>query len=168
MPQRPDAASGPDDERPLHALLGLWDEWRARLVRRGVPGSDADDCMQETALRVLRAEQRGATLGGAGFVALLLRNARVDWLRRRGVRQTVLGGALDPDAHPVALPRDERRLDVEAALVRLPEAAREVVLLSTRDGLSYREIAERLGIPEGTVKSRMSRALATLRKDLLP
>ncbi|WP_406318777.1 RNA polymerase sigma factor [Streptosporangium sp. NBC_01639] len=53
---------------------------------------------------------------------------------------------------------------VQAALVRLPLAQREVVVLSFLNDLSHREIAEVLGIPVGTVKSRLHHARATLRE----
>ena len=52
---------------------------------------------------------------------------------------------------------------VQAALARLPLAQREVVVLSFLNDLSHQEIAEVLGIPVGTVKSRLHHARATLR-----
>lgn len=60
----------------------------------------------------------------------------------------------------------ERVAHVKAALQALPEAQREVVELAFVDGLGYGEIAERLGVAEGTVKTRVSRARSMLRRML--
>jgi len=53
---------------------------------------------------------------------------------------------------------------IKARLEQLPELYREVVVLRGQDGLTYAEIAERLGLPLGTVKSRLHRARAVLRE----
>ena len=72
-----------------------------------------------------------------------------------------------------SLPRPEglgldRRLDLEAALNKLSEGHRMVLVLSIWGGLKYEEIAEVMGIPEGTVKSRVFHALRKLRARLSP
>jgi len=66
----------------------------------------------------------------------------------------------DPLAEAV---RGEMRDDVGAAVEALPEGQREVVLLHGMQGLSYAEVAEALGCPVGTVKSRLSAAFKRLR-----
>ena len=58
------------------------------------------------------------------------------------------------------------RLDLAEALQKLPELQREVLRYTVHEGLSYAEAAERLGVPVGTVKSRVSRAVAALRERL--
>lgn len=154
-----------DETSTLSTLLELWTGLRRRLRHHGLHGADADDCMQDTALRILRS-QRGDGAASPAFVRVVARNARVDWLRRHTVRRRVLGVSLEAAAHPTTEPRMGASLDLAEALARLPAPFREVVELSTRQGLGYAEIAQRLGLPLGTVKSRMSRALAALRKDL--
>ena len=57
----------------------------------------------------------------------------------------------------------ERRIDIAAIIARLPEDHQQVILLREIQGLSYEEIAEVLGIPRGTVESRLHRARAALK-----
>jgi RNA polymerase sigma-70 factor (ECF subfamily) len=57
---------------------------------------------------------------------------------------------------------------VRSALLRLPDGLRAVVVLRHYQGLKFREIADVLGIPEGTVKSRMAEALSQLNRLLTP
>ena len=84
-------------------------------------------------------------------------------LERSGRRYRAL---LDraPVAEPVSHEQDDS--DVMAALKRLPEREQSVVVLSVLEGFSEREVAQALGIPAGTVKSRLARAKAKLRDDL--
>jgi len=70
---------------------------------------------------------------------------------------------LAPDVRLIA---QERAEQVKAALRQLPEAYRAVVVLRQYEGMKYREIAEVLGIPEGTVKWRMAEALTQLGQEL--
>ena len=62
----------------------------------------------------------------------------------------------------------ERATLVRLALLRLPEAYRTVVVLRHYEDLKFREIAEVLGVPEGTVKSRMAEAMTQLTRILQP
>lgn len=69
----------------------------------------------------------------------------------------------DPAVHAMAR---ETKLRIDRALARLPAESRDAMLLRHRDELSYDEIARRLGIPLGTVRSRLSRARDLLRAAL--
>ena len=60
----------------------------------------------------------------------------------------------------------DERLDLRAAVAALPEHLRLVIVLGVDEGLAYAEIAGVLGIPEGTVKSRMFHAVRALREAL--
>jgi RNA polymerase sigma-70 factor (ECF subfamily) len=60
---------------------------------------------------------------------------------------------------------DERRERIRASVDRLPEFLREVLILAYYQGLKYREIAEILDIPVGTVKSRLHAALVKLQEE---
>ena len=139
----------------------------------------AEDVTQEA---FLRAFNRLDTFHGERFRSWLLRivaNAARDELRRRKRRpQRSLDEARDnPDApsidpveprpgpEAVAEQTDLRRV-LDAALARLPEEWRLVVLLSDVHGLAYDEVAAAAGVPLGTVKSRLSRARARLREIL--
>ena len=71
----------------------------------------------------------------------------------------------DPGEGPVELQlRSERRRLLLEAVDRLPHDFREVIVLRELQDLSYREIAEIIGAPEGTVMSRLARARAELRR----
>jgi len=123
------------------------------------------DLMQEVALRLVRAA--GRLDAGRNVRGYLLRTAANVWrdhLRRELVRRRELG-RVHTDGHPVAPPADARVLGLElAAAVRrviagLPAAQRDVVRLRHVEGLRFREIAERLGRPLGTVLTQMRTAL---------
>jgi RNA polymerase sigma-70 factor (ECF subfamily) len=149
---------------------------------RRLTGNDADaeELVQETYVRALAGAR---TFTGGNLKAWLfkiLRNTFID-MRRRSRTVPVAGIAelADADAHPAAgdeaeLLRDDlelerlRRLvgeEIEAALASLSEDARTIVLLDV-EGLSESEVADVLGCPVGTVKSRLSRARALLRQTL--
>jgi RNA polymerase sigma-70 factor, ECF subfamily len=95
----------------------------------------------------------------------IARNRVVDARRRAAVRPEVAGAA-EPES-PAELDRTLEqavlRWQVAAALARLSPEHREVIRLAHYGGLTLREIAERQGIPLGTVKSRTSYALRSLR-----
>ncbi len=88
---------------------------------------------------------------------------------RAGERGSVPLDVRDPRPGPErrAAAREELHR-VECALARLPLAQRAVVWLRDGECLSYEEIARVLGVPVGTVRSRLARARAALRKELLP
>jgi len=144
---------------------------------------DAADLVQETLMRAWRdfSPVHEAAYRRA-WLLVILRNVAIDWSRaeRRRIRMTPLSDAeltelAAPDAsEPFAvLPAwDEARfreyLDdrLSAALDALPDVFREVILLSVAGELNYREIAEVLDCPVGTVMSRMARARRLLRERL--
>jgi RNA polymerase sigma-70 factor (ECF subfamily) len=121
-----------------------------------------DDLMQEVALRVVRASARlDAGRNVRGFLFRTAANVWRDHLRRELVRRR---RSADPEPRlSAAADADvlERELTgaVHAAVAALPRAQREVVELRHRTGLTFREIAERLGRPLGTVLGQMRAAL---------
>lgn len=121
----------------------------------------ADDLVQDTLVRALRAEHlfHGGDLRTWLFTILL----NLDRNRRRGLsRRPVL--AVIEDVDPPAEPgSDGTARDIERGLALLPSEQREVLLLVTLEGMSYREAADVQGVPIGTVMSRLSRARDTLR-----
>jgi RNA polymerase sigma-70 factor (ECF subfamily) len=101
----------------------------------------------------------------------IVANAATDRRRRRSVRQAepldaaLVGGGPRPDADAVRRELGER---LRAALAELPVRRRTAVVLFDVEGYSHAEIAEMLGIPEGTVRSEVfhaRRRLRTLLKD---
>lgn len=125
-----------------------------------------DDVLQEAYARAFRALPRfrgGAALGT--WLYRIVYNACLDDLRRSGARKEV---SLDEwrEGRAARSEQVEERLDLESALAALPVDLRAVVLLVDAEELSYDEAAEVLGIPPGTVASRLSRARAVLRSAL--
>jgi RNA polymerase sigma-70 factor (ECF subfamily) len=111
--------------------------------------------------------------GGAGVATWLYRiayNACLDELRRAGRRPVPSAEAAEELASPSSDHADvvARRLDVAAALAALSPEDRAAVLLVDGEGLGYRDVAAVLGVPEGTVGSRLNRARAQLRSALEP
>jgi RNA polymerase sigma-70 factor (ECF subfamily) len=132
--------------------------------------SDACELAQEAFLKAYMS--LAAFRGGSRFSVWLYRltyNVCVDFLRRKrraGETPLPLDAETDvPDARAGpedALLRRETRALLDRGLGALPPEHREVLLLREVTGLSYAEIAETAGIPEGTVKSRIARARRSL------
>ncbi len=132
--------------------------------------SNGEDLVQETFLRVFRYGRRyRPSARFRTFLYTLARHVWADYCRKQQRRERLgfwlLADAAIRDEHPpTPSPRD--RMDVRAALNALSPKLREVLVLSVYQGLRYREIAEVLGVPLGTVKSRMNLALENVRKML--
>jgi RNA polymerase sigma-70 factor, ECF subfamily len=136
----------------------------ARALTRD--GSRADDLVQSSLVRAIAKQhlwQPGTDL--RAWLFTILHNLHVNDVRR-GVRE----GAMIP-IEDAALPltvdatagNSLQLRDLERALARLPEEQRQVILLVGLEGMRYEEVARILGIPIGTVRSRLSRGRETLR-----
>ena len=129
--------------------------------------SQADDLVQSCLVRALAKQhlwQPGTDL--RAWLFTILHNQHVNEVRRR-VREGNVVALEDVTSHLSAAPAVEASLDLkdlEQAIATLPRQHREVVLLAGREGMRYEEIADALGVPIGTVRSRLSRARATLRE----
>jgi len=125
-----------------------------------------DDVLQEAYARAFRALPRfGGRSSAATWLYRIVYNACLDDLRRSGARKEVpLDEWREHDSDRTE--RVEQRLDLETALAALPVELRAVALLVDAEELSHDEAAEILGIPPGTVASRLSRARAVLRAAL--
>jgi RNA polymerase sigma-70 factor (ECF subfamily) len=145
---------------------------KAYMIRHGADVGTAEDLAQETLLTVWRkaalyAGDRGSM---TTWVFAIARNLRIDRLRREvpwqelpEERMAEASGEPLPDE---AVAEKERQERVQAALAELPPDQKEVVSLAYLEGLSHSEIAERLGVPLGTVKSRMRIAYQKIRQAL--
>ncbi|MEO7953858.1 MAG: RNA polymerase sigma factor [Polaromonas sp.] len=142
--------------------------WVPRLRRyaRALAGNrdDADDLVQDTLERACAKSSlwRGVTDMRAWLFGIM-HNLHVDGVRRPRLHTVMLDDAT-PEV-PVAPTQDDRLavLDLQAALERLPVEQREIVLLVALEGMSYAEVAATLGIPMGSVMSRLSRGRERLR-----
>lgn len=129
----------------------------------------SEDLVQEVFLRVLR--YRHTYQPGAPFntwVYRIARNVRMDNFRRKNPeRQPDVGFQMAPDRRALPDEREQTRQEealVRAALARLDDDKREVLLLSRFHDLKYEQIGQLLDIPAGTVKARVFRAVRELRE----
>ena len=145
---------------------------KAFMMRQGTDAATAEDLAQETLFTVWRrASLYAADKGSAAtWIFAIARNLRIDRLRREVPWQELpeeRPEAASSEALPdEALVEKERQARVRAALASLPPEQHEVVVLSYLEGLSHGEIAERLRVPLGTVKSRMRIAYQKIRAGL--
>ena len=147
-------------------LEGYLDRLYGYAITMARDREQARDLVQECALRALAA--RRVPADEAAFRAWLfriLRNLFLDGRRRQEVRERHPSATPQDDALQPILPGDHHlidRLAVQQALRELSEAHREIVTLIDVAGFSYAEAAELLGIPRGTVMSRLARARTAL------
>ena len=143
-------------------LAGLLPRLRRFAHALSRNAADADDLAQATIERALRSQdqwQRGTRLDS--WLYRIMRNLWIDMVRARNRREKVeapaeLAERLGED------PRDAIEASIElqramAALERLPDEQREIVALILIEGFGYRETAEMLDLPIGTVSSRLVR-----------
>lgn len=125
--------------------------------------SAADDLVQETVLRALAAEaqwQPGTSL--RAWLFTIQRNAWLAGMRRRGVESRYMDQVA---SNPVSLQPDHGAVrDLNAALLALPASQREALTLVGGQGMSLAEAAAVCGVPIGTIKARISRGRAALRR----
>ena len=140
----------------------------ARRLSRNA--SEADDLVQETLLRAFRFWDRYAVdTHLRAWLHRILRNAFVNEYRRRTRERDVLQQARvafeigAPGPEPCEAGRGELDGSLSGALDALPEEYRSVLWTIAVDDASYREAAERLGCPVGTVMSRLHRARRGMR-----
>ncbi len=132
--------------------------------------TDAEDLLQEIFLNAHRKLDsfRGESSLGT-WLYRLATNQCLDYLRSRAARAGHVTDALDddpklPDAGSRGLAEQTvTKMDLERALVRLPEGCRAAFVLHDIEGLEHREVAEALGIAEGTSKSQVHKARLRLR-----
>lgn len=125
---------------------------------------DALDAVQES---VLKAYKSLKTLREPQYFRTWLTRIVINTARDITKRQKVYTDLEDLEelAAPQGLSPDER-MDLYAALERLPETYQDVIRLKYFDGLTTREIAQKLNAPEGTVSSWLHRAIEKLRQEL--
>lgn len=136
--------------------------------------ADAEDVLQETFIGAYRGMRSFAARSSVRtwLVQILTRQAAKSWNRNRNRRTTLSLDAPEPGQKldDVAIGNDsasrsaEQRMDLMSILQSLPPLHREVLVLREMQGMSYDEIAQALGVPRGTVDSRLSRAREEFRR----
>ena len=138
--------------------------------------SDAEDMVQQAYLRALRYFSSFTGGDGKGWILTIVRRACYDALQRRRTLGDTFARTAELDDNEVAQIPDQAP-DPEAALLRKCDTAmidrlvadlapefREVIVLREFEDMSYREIAALVGVPVGTVMSRLARARDLLRR----
>jgi len=160
---------GAGDSAAFHALV---DRHAQRLYRLAVSlignATDAEDVLQETfigAFKGLRSFEARSSV--KTWLTRILVVQAANW-RRSKRRKSV---ELVDDSIPAAGENSEAGIDVRAAIGKLSPEHREVIVLREFEQMSYEEMAQVLGVPRGTVESRLHRARSEMReklKDYLP
>jgi len=123
----------------------------------------AEEAVQETFLRAWRAGERFDPQIGSlrTWLFAILRNVVIDLGRARAARPGVAEGGIEPTVEPF----DEALLgwQLEEAMRRIGDQHRQILVETYYRGRPYAEVAEELGVPEGTVKSRVYYGLRALR-----
>ena len=128
----------------------------------------AQDITQEVLVRVMRCGGFDSSRGSLErWLQIVTKRTAIDWVRRESSHQARVirvGAVYSASAVVVeeAVEARVRAANVRAAVAQLPDCERELVSLAYFDGLTYRQISDRLGLAEGTVKSRIRRALTRL------
>ena len=144
----------------------------ARWLLRGEQ-QNAEDAVQEAYVRAFKAFPHFRGGDGKAWFMTILRNVCYTMLKKSRSHETPV--PFDEEVHlgtSEAEARDlfRRRATAEAlemAMIKLPLEFREIIVLHDLEGLAYREIADVCGLPIGTVMSRLARARAKLRQEIL-
>ncbi len=155
------------------AFAALFDRYAVRvkafMMRSGATAHDADEIAQEVMVSVWRraATFDPARAAASTWIYAIARNRRIDTIRRASrpapdPEDPLFQSDPAPDGMTL-LSQAEREAMVRESLSTLPQEQRHVLVLSFYDGLSHGDIAERLGLPLGTVKSRIRLAFRHLR-----
>ena len=131
--------------------------------------SDADDMTQDVYLRALRGwGQFDGSASRQAWLFGIARRTRVDWFRKKKREGTTIGsGNLDEISRVASEEPDTDNIErVWDTIKDLKAEQSQVIHLRFAAGLSYAEIAQTLGVPIGTVRSRLHRGLRAIRKKI--
>ena len=134
---------------------------------------DAEDAVQEAFLRAHKSFSRFRGGEGKPWLMTILRNVCYTMLKKAQSHETP--EPFDEEIHQAAGQADVREAmrqkanaeTLHAALEKLPVEFREIIVLHDLEGLAYKQIATVVGIPIGTVMSRLARARARLRAEII-
>ena len=161
------------DETALRRAIDLYGDLVFGMARRIlVDQTLAEEVAQDTFLALWR--RPGAFDASRGtlqaFLAGIARNKAIDAVRKeesaRRTRDALMAEQEVPSGRPRGNEYVEERYEMLAALRELSEVQREAIVLAYFGGRTYREVADELGIPEGTAKTRLRDGLTRLRQVL--
>jgi RNA polymerase sigma-70 factor (ECF subfamily) len=173
-----DAAAEPVDQG--NKRFAQWfKDWRKPVRhwlsrRAAVPAAELDDLAQEVFLRLLRYSEKTAVENPLGYLLRIAGNVASEWRERARVSkphdQEWLDDLLiEPDQEPEnSVSQARTNASVQAAVDKLPFRQRQVLLLRVNEGLTYKQIADRLKLSPRIVLRDLSRAYSQLRTRLDP
>jgi RNA polymerase sigma factor (sigma-70 family) len=160
MPRSPDDYS--------REILRMEKFLRAYLHRFAPQSADIEDLLQETYARLfgLTPEERAAIVNVQGFAVRSARNVAMDWVRHRqviaidSIEEIADWPVIEDEARLEEIVHTHQQLErVARGVARLPERCRQIFTLRRVYGWSQKEIAQRLGIAEGTVEQQLVKAV---------
>ncbi|WP_161965714.1 RNA polymerase sigma factor [Steroidobacter cummioxidans] len=146
--------------------------WLSR--RASVPAAELDDLAQEVFLRLLRYSDKTAVENPLGYLLRIAGNVASEWRTRARVskphdQEWLEDLLIEPDQEPQnSVSQAGSDANVQAAVDKLPPRQRQVLLLRVNEGLTYKQIAERLQLSPRVVLRDLSRAYSQLRTRLDP
>ena len=134
---------------------------------------DAEDAVQEAYLRAYKAFSRFRGVEGKAWLMTILRNVCFTMIKKLRSHETP--EPFDEEIHQAVGQSDLREAfrqkanaeTLQCALEKLPAEFREIIVLHDLEGLAYKQIAVAIGIPIGTVMSRLARARGRLRAEIV-
>jgi RNA polymerase sigma-70 factor (ECF subfamily) len=165
------AAMAGGDDAALRELFTRHAPWLAARLRAVLPAADVEDVLQETFLAAWRGAAGYRMEGAGGWLWGIARRQAALWLRRRGHAELLLPALVAADGRHPADPAEAAlsRAELADAVKALgPEGGpqRETWRLMYVEDKTVAEVAELMGVPEGTVKSRAHRARQLMRAAL--
>lgn len=145
---------------------------KAFIMRAGMAADEADELSQEVLVTVWRKAHLfdAGKAAASTWIFAIARNRRIDMLRKRARPQPDPEDPLFvPDPEPggmEALNMQQQATQVRACMAKLPKEQLDVLKAAFYDGLTHAEVATLLGLPLGTVKSRIRLAFKTMRVEL--
>lgn len=137
--------------------------------------ADAEDVVQDASIKAFRFLHQCKAEDARGWFLTIVRNAAYTWLRNKRPQELVvsLGGdgdladlAVDPETPESRYIDQQTSRRLNEAIEKLPIVYREVVILREQEELSYKAMAEVIGVPIGTIMSRLARGRVLLAKAL--
>lgn len=125
----------------------------------------AEDVTQEVFIRLFSSPPDASVKKPRAYIFAMTHNAAINSLKKLSQCENIECAEDIPDSRSLQTAA-EIRLDIAAALAKLPREEREVVALHVNGGFKFREIAQIMGIPTGTAAWRWSKAVNTLRQIL--
>jgi len=162
-----------DERRRFEEIFLPFLDAAYNLARRIVQhDQDAQDIVQEAYMRAFKGYHGFKGGNARAWLLTIVRNTAYTWLHRHAADQKLVPYEEESHAKIISFHQsksefmsEKRKEYLQSAFERLPTEFREIIILYEFEGLSYKELALALGLPAGTVMSRLSRARRRLEQE---